>query len=99
MKRFAIIMSLYFLGLTFFPCGDVHAEGEVHVEMAGSHDHEEGEDDCSPLCYCQCCHISLIMVLPSTYSFYQITETHYSNTYQSLIPDSPVESLFRPPQA
>lgn len=94
----AFILSVYIFGLTFFPCGDVHGADEEHSQWEASHDHDEGEDDCSPMCYCQCCHTSVILTLPELPTFTPIYLSELPTSTIPAIPDSPVESLFRPPQ-
>lgn len=64
---------MYVVALTMLPCSD---DANSHDDTAGqqiaqfhslsldnnySHDHSEGEDGCSPLCMCHCCHIHFVV--------------------------------------
>lgn len=64
MKIFTIILSIYFLGLNFVPCGDTDVDSsDVNTELSqivdANHNHSTS-DMCSPFCHCHCCHVHTI---------------------------------------
>lgn len=58
----AVILSIYFLGLTFMPCEDTVIssleETEFQAERIADHSGAHA-DDCSPFCQCHCCHVHI----------------------------------------
>jgi hypothetical protein len=74
MKVLSIILTIYVIALTLYPCADdigldVHRT-EVSQPVGNSHDHDC--DLCSPFCTCNCCgrtvQVSLIVFLNYTES-------------------------------
>lgn len=58
MKILAIILSLYVMALTAFPCDDIHSVeiNSVQIELAEqNHDQSDDVDSCTPFCFCNCC--------------------------------------------
>jgi hypothetical protein len=58
MKFPAIILSVYILVLTAFPCADHHISDNsiASVEFLEQGTHHSGDVDlCSPFCFCTCC--------------------------------------------
>lgn len=61
MRLFTLILSLYFLALSCYPCADTVCETtSIAEEQHHNDDHEHHEENCSPFCYCHCCHLSTL---------------------------------------
>ncbi len=59
-RLLAAILSIYFVSLSLFPCGDstecVVSPDQVTVSMADEHqDHKHASELCAPFCHCACC--------------------------------------------
>lgn len=67
MKLVALFLSILLFTLNYIPCKDVvssEKNTQDNIEFAGSHSSDKhGDDDCSPLCVCNCCSVPSI---PST---------------------------------
>ncbi|WP_438710982.1 DUF6660 family protein [Aquimarina muelleri] len=63
MKFFVVILSVYFLGLSFIPCEDAVVENtsmdQEVVEYLDKSTDNHHADLCSPFCSCQCCHVNV----------------------------------------
>ncbi len=105
MRLLAVLLSLYILILTAYPCTD-HTEDVVdghQTELAVQehhHDHHDGESDtCSPFCQCVCCQIHieepLVFNLHLTSLDFQEHTTNVSNCL-ALFPRDPASP---PPKA
>ena len=98
----SILFALYMAVLTVMPCSDAdgHDHDSASTEWADQHDHSsDQEDDCSPLCFCQCCHVP-VMVTSMVYQFQEVR--HYNQvavSYAERSIDSPPEAQFKPPKA
>ena len=88
MKICTVILSAYFLCLSFLPCADGEAftvwNGQPNTELetnrTQSHDHEDDcGDHCSPLCFCSCCHITLRPPVSINYDLIPLTESIFQN--------------------
>jgi len=58
MKILNIILSIYIIILTAYPCADKHNDVLVKSSNTSSqhnHSHDEEADLCSPFCVCNCC--------------------------------------------
>jgi len=60
MKILNIILSIYIIMLTAYPCADKHNDvlGKSSQSQSSSqhnHSHDEETDLCSPFCVCNCC--------------------------------------------
>ena len=68
MKLVSILLAVYLLGITSFPCTDSSILGhpidtsEIHSSDS-DHDHDHSEDSCPPTCHCTCC--GMIVFYPS----------------------------------
>lgn len=64
MKIFKLILSLYILTLSCFPCGDVREcndQAELEISAASEHkDHAHTTEACTPFCTCSCCAASTV---------------------------------------
>lgn len=64
MKIYAFILSIYFLGLNFVPCGDhdVDTSDNSHKtsQQVDADNDQCSSDICSPFCHCHCCHAHTI---------------------------------------
>lgn len=62
-KIFVIILSVYFLGLSFIPCEDAVIENNSLEEQLAHYQDQDTDnhhtDLCSPFCSCQCCHVNV----------------------------------------
>lgn len=101
MKFLSLIGALYILALTVLPCSDLEHESNSDVsvtEQQDDHDHGSEPDGCSPLCFCQCCHIH-VTFFSTSYQFNNIEPfvDNYSS-YISFEPETPVLRLLRPPR-
>lgn len=75
MKLFIRIFSIYFLALTFLPCGDMGSAcndnlEETSYEMISTSSDQHGHegdcgDSCSPFCFCTCCGSTILNVDPA----------------------------------
>ena len=60
MKFLQIILAIYLVALSCFPCADVEVNSLTHSsqEIAadhGNHSHDKENDLCPPFCVCTCC--------------------------------------------
>ncbi|UNY98472.1 hypothetical protein MQE36_15505 [Zhouia spongiae] len=100
MKSIAFILSLFLIGLSLAPCSDAEVKAECEMQVTADHnDHEQHIDLCSPFCVCQCCHSHT--TFPT--QLFEVKNTHtvivsVTNNYLSLVTDSHLEKLLRPPQ-
>lgn len=66
MKILHIILALFILSATVFPCTD-SLEEIAHYQYDGqhaeNHDHNDADhsDTCVPFCHCDCCGVSVVM--------------------------------------
>ncbi|WP_409013983.1 DUF6660 family protein [Dyadobacter sp. CY356] len=64
MKIFKLILSLYILLLSCFPCGDgldCNGEDELKISSSLEHkDHSHETESCTPFCTCSCCSASTL---------------------------------------
>lgn len=100
----AAILSLLILSLAIKPCADGLVDQfsqetkQVADHPGQQHNHgQDAEDECSPLCSCQCCHIHLLTkeaaeasVLPDV--------TIYSHRYLENLSQEVTRSILQPPQ-
>ncbi|WP_255157197.1 DUF6660 family protein [Ferruginibacter sp. HRS2-29] len=74
MKLFFKLFVLYFFSLVLLPCNELQACADTPnspTEIASqqkehSHDQQDHEDDCPPLCSCTCCNHALAKYLNYT---------------------------------
>lgn len=102
MKLVVVLFSLYFLSLSFFPCGDEYAAAKdkdsaisCNIEL----EDQEGHGDlCSPLCYCQCCHIQSLIVTETLKNV--LTSSYYDHNFGIVINflEKQVTPILQPPQ-
>ncbi|MFN0082794.1 MAG: DUF6660 family protein [Ferruginibacter sp.] len=76
MKIFAVIMSIYLLGLSCIPCGDKeerNAKGAQTISaIKHQHQHDNTNDACTPFCSCSCCPASAFFQPLSHFSIYKV---------------------------
>ncbi|RTZ49981.1 hypothetical protein EJ377_07695 [Chryseobacterium arthrosphaerae] len=65
MKFFRLILTIYFTALLVMPCNNVKAQSNLDksfsLSMDAENSHsEDKEDNCSPLCICNCCRMIVI---------------------------------------
>lgn len=106
-KILSFISALYFIGLTLVPCTDFDGQAEplasLGEDIENHHNHNHHDDrspeDCSPLCYCQCCHINIVLT-DQFFLMDGLVETREVNTFfLADMPNTPQEKLLRPPRA
>jgi hypothetical protein len=97
MNKLAAILSFFFLSLAIVPCADAAITDNIAAELSTEHEHEGQADNCTPLCYCHCCHVHVTMNVET--ETLNIKELMFSQAifYQEYNPDTPLNSLFRPP--
>lgn len=107
MKQIALILALYLLGLSAFPCVDVshdctdgHEEKTEIVNVSHSTEHPDTSEDCPPFCYCSCCGSLIIIdkkpLTPERTQWLLKDQPRYACL---LIDQSFPESIFPPPKA
>jgi hypothetical protein len=71
MNFWAIILSVYFLGLNFVPCEDavqLSDSNSQFQQLKQEVDHSPiNFDDCSPFCQCHCCHVHVTIFNGTSY--------------------------------
>ena len=105
MKWITIILSIYLLALSNFPCADLEVNSAAHktaqFSSDANHSHDKQNDLCSPFCTCNCCGAQVL-----TYQFadsfhfqavYSII-TIQLPTYKSVYTSSFFGSIWQPPQ-
>lgn len=64
MNLFRIFLAFYFLALSVMPCSDIYSnmtsDNSDSIEISHSEAGDK-QDVCSPLCFCNCCQISLMI--------------------------------------
>ena len=78
MKIFAIILSIYFLGLNFIPCDDTAVSENqdniavgMNLDLDQQEEHNSGADSCPPFCECHCCHVHVVKFTPSIFEIFE----------------------------
>ncbi|MBP1640127.1 MAG: hypothetical protein H6Q17_1710 [Bacteroidetes bacterium] len=101
MKWFAILFSVYLLGLSLYPCQDAVSGGSKHQSevVQGTPLHTDCMDQCSPFCNCQCCSTPVLGFVPSIQPHYwtlalgELLPKYISQYYSSLF-----SSVWQPPE-
>ncbi len=71
MKNVCYILSIYFMALAGVSCADTvsvdNAKNTITAISSDTHNHsqESNWDGCSPLCVCNCCHVSFLSTTSS----------------------------------
>lgn len=109
MKFISAILGVYILALAVLPCADeagwcvfdVEDTFGIELHESGNHDHEnECSDHCSPLCTCNCCHITVRAPVKSDFAI-SAPEFILSGTpllESSLIDLTSVTDIWQPPK-
>lgn len=64
MRSVALILAVFFVGLSFIPCDDSDLDQENSITVAANqqdHNHDSEGDLCSPFCICHCCHSHFVV--------------------------------------
>ncbi|MDT0691327.1 MULTISPECIES: DUF6660 family protein [Flavobacteriaceae] len=105
MKFFAVILSVYFLGLNFIPCDDtavsenqdtVSVSMEIYQDQPG--DQQGTSDDCPPFCQCHCCHIHLVRSTPSAFEIFEPKIPFLTPLFGERVGKEIAFSHFQPPR-
>ncbi|MDY8134618.1 DUF6660 family protein [Aquimarina sp. 2201CG5-10] len=92
MKFLVTIFSIYFLGLSFTPCEDiVHIDTDTTEVVSDFELHSDNhcEDQCSPFCSCQCCHVNMVETDLHSYKIIspqisKLSSTHFISSVQEV---------------
>jgi hypothetical protein len=100
MKLFAYILSVYILILTATPCIDVpdNIMHKIEHTQDANHNHNTGNDNCSPFCTCQCCATPVVFQeFIVQFNCFTITQKHFSG-YNNI--DLPLRyyAIWQPPK-
>jgi hypothetical protein len=102
MRYVHILLCLYVLGLSLYPCADkLYFDG--HLELAESeddpaHTHDEA-DHCSPFCTCGCCSAPMSQPKPFDFHFSRPTAIRlYTNLADDLFERVPA-IIWQPPRS
>ena len=106
MKILNIILSIYIVILTAYPCADKHRDFDNMVEIDFSqkhndHSHSNDNDLCSPFCVCNCCgQQTLSFIEVQSFNFLvQFKEIKTSvSFYKSISFSNFHKSIWQPPQ-
>lgn len=100
MRKFTLLVNLYFLILVLLPCGDSfaqeqHFSAEIGIEHSDNH-----ADDCSSLCGCACCGQITYQEEQLVFSF-DIKESHKEQIeyYQNQSPQKFSGFVWQPPRS
>ena len=102
MKLTVILFSVYFLSLSFFPCGDEYTVVKDKDSITSCNINQQNQKDhsdlCSPLCYCQCCHIQSLIVVVTLKNI--LSPSYYDHNFGIVINflEKPVSPILQPPQ-
>lgn len=99
MRIVVFIFSVFMLSLALMPCADdMNKDGKAISEMSHDHEHDSGEDLCSPLCFCHCCHVHF--QIPSFKNEWKVPSVNpqKQTTYRTSLLESPQRTLFKPPR-
>ncbi|WMN06147.1 hypothetical protein QYS48_31770 [Marivirga arenosa] len=89
-KVLCYILSFYLIALCGIPCSDaksINNDQEITsyrdlVNENQSHEHNQEEDACSPLCVCHCCHLHFFPITEIPFSHPDLLSGSYSLYYQ-----------------
>ena len=101
MRSVALILAVFFAGLTVIPCTDAEiAEDTIEtvLEDGLEHQHDSESDLCSPFCVCQCCHTHLIVHQVALGNFEILLFPIQESSYKEPITEPFIGSLLQPPQ-
>lgn len=105
MKIFAVILSIYFLGLNFIPCDDTAvSENQDTIAVSMDLDQEQqeyqhsGADDCPPFCQCHCCHVHVVKFNPSTFVVFESKIPFLAPLFEESAGKEITNSHFQPPR-
>lgn len=84
MRFLRMILSIYFAALLVMPCNDVKAQSNsensfrISVDVESSHS-ENKDDNCSPLCICNCCQMTVTSLkVEPILNFPETVKSYYS---------------------
>ncbi|MBK5192848.1 MAG: hypothetical protein JJE07_06485 [Flavobacteriaceae bacterium] len=99
-KFSAIILSLFFLVLTFVPCADDGSSFSVETgQIAEGHlDHTGATEMCPPFCECQCCNSQIITSNPVAFEPINFEISKLVDPYKNKIHKDIFISFMQPPQ-
>ncbi|WP_310589072.1 DUF6660 family protein [Fibrella forsythiae] len=107
-KWLTLILSVYLLGLSLWPCSDGpllldgQTEQAMIVAAAGSERSHHEHDRCTPFCTCACCAVTITVVSRFHYSLLPsvdlVTIAVALFTYAPVHPLNPITAIWQPPQ-
>ncbi|WP_460544999.1 DUF6660 family protein [Echinicola sediminis] len=103
MKLVEVILRYYLLAIMLIPCADGealvrHDDADVLVaSQEDGHQHSSGEDDCSPLCVCHCCHIHFTIAQDVDIKFVQSYRSVHS-TLDNDLHSNYIFDFLKPPR-
>ena len=92
LQYFLIILSLEFLFLSAIPCQDGFASDRIE------HESDHHQDECSPFCVCQCCHIPVIQEIIATEFKPHKPLSEYQSIYIPYSSNFVMKPHFHPPR-
>ena len=101
MKLVVTILTIYLTSLSVFPCADTltdkDCESEIHLHDAEDN-HSDTEDDCSPLCQCQCCGVQMTTTQSGNISVISVDTSDLNFAYYKHFGNEFLNTPFQPPQ-
>ena len=96
----AVILSLFFLVLTFVPCADdgINLSTESGQIAEGHSDHNDATEMCPPFCECQCCNSQIITSNLVTFEPVNFEVSKLVDSYKNKIHQDIFISFLQPPQ-
>ena len=100
-KITTVLLSIFFLMITMFPCADEETGDtcgtEVHFHSQSEQNHSE-EDVCPPFCICQCCHSSVTNLRLFNNRMISLSNPVHQTWYLGDLGKDIPDSLLQPPQ-
>lgn len=103
MKVFPVILSCYFIILSWFPCNDVTECGDwgTKFEITGDahhEDHSHTSEACSPFCTCSCCESYVCIQQPAEFVFPLDANPSVEAPYQVAFYSYELAAIWQPPK-
>ncbi len=106
MKITCYILSFYFLALSGLACADTVAVDntsdtlKVYTsnDVNDHHSHESGEDHCSPLCFCHCCHVHVVSAPGVAFKLPEKQTILYNSFFQDFR-SIEISEILKPPRS
>ncbi|XBA03249.1 DUF6660 family protein [Fibrella sp. ES10-3-2-2] len=107
-KWLTLLLSMYLLGLSLWPCSDEPLLPNEQMEQAmvmsatGAERSQHEHDTCTPFCTCTCCAVTISVVPHFHYSLLASIDlvpiAVASFAYASAYPLDPITAIWQPPQ-